>query len=123
MSRYFTKQTDPKLSCTCCGIYGMDSGFLLALDTIRDEVGEPLTITSGFRCNDYNDRISSTGRNGPHTTGQAVDIACNNSALRMKIVSVALEQKIGRIGIARSFVHLDSLDEYDNFPENRIWVY
>ena len=101
----------------------MDSGFLLALDTIRDEVGEPLTITSGFRCNDYNDRISSTGRNGPHTTGQAVDIACNNSALRMKIVSVALEQKIGRIGIARSFVHLDSLDEYDNFPENRIWVY
>ena len=123
MSRFFNKLTDLKLACSCCDAYGMDDGFLLLLDNIREDVGEPLTITSGYRCADYNDRISSTGREGPHTSGQAVDIACNNSALRMKIVSAALGQKVGRIGIAKSFVHIDSLDEYDNFPENKIWVY
>lgn len=123
MSHYFTTETDPKLACPCCGEAGVEEGFLLLLDQIREEVGVPLTITSGYRCPDYNSRISKTGATGPHTRGQAVDIACTTSQLRLGIIQAAINQRVHRIGIAKTFVHLDILDEFDGFPENVMWVY
>lgn len=122
MSQYFNYDTDPKLACSCCGDRRMKPGFLRLLDGIREEVGEPLTIVSGYRCPKHNDKVSSTGPNGPHTTGKAVDIK-SDSRLRFKIVEAAMKQGINRIGIARTFIHIDDLDELDGFPADRIWSY
>ena len=122
MSQYFNTTTDPKLKCSCCDADEINIGFLLTLDAIREDVDEPLVITSGYRCPDYNERISKTGRDGPHTTGFAADISCSDSIKRMKIVKSAVNNGC-RVGIAKSFVHVDVLSAAQGFPENVMWVY
>ena len=74
-----------EMSCRCCGKEDMDSEFMRMLQELRNEVG-PLRITSGFRCEDHNEKISTTGRHGPHTEAKASDILISgeraNDALR-----------------------------------------
>ena len=124
MSQYFKYDTDPKLACPCCGEKGMNNGFMLILDEIRREVKQPLVINSGYRCSAENQRVSSTGEYGPHTTGRAVDFKCDNSHLRIKLIKAATKLQLTRIGIAKSFVHVDNLNaEDDNFPSNVAWLY
>ena len=121
MSRYFSYDTDKMLACSCCGVKGMEPAFLELLDHIREEVG-PMTVTSGYRCKKHNAAVSSTGENGPHVHGRAIDIKANSDQ-RYRILAAAMKQGINRFGIANSFIHLDSLGELDGFPEDRIWTY
>ena len=70
---YFSME---ELSCHCgCGQMKMDSDFMENLVEMREELGFPMKITSGYRCPEYNAQVSTTGGDGPHTTGRAVDIA------------------------------------------------
>jgi len=100
----------------------MSPSFLDLMDQIRDAVGEPLTVTSGYRCPKHNAKVSSTGSSGPHVHGRAIDIKADSN-LRYRLVAAALKNGINRIGIADSFVHLDNLSSLDGFPEDRIWTY
>lgn len=87
---------------------------------MREALGFPLIVTSGYRCPDYNDKIASTGRNGPHTTGLAVDIAV--SYHRARALLSEAPQRFSGFGAkqhaeaAGRFVHLDLL-------EPRFWTY
>jgi len=122
MSRYFSYSTDPMLACSCCKAKGMSPSFLDLMDQIRDAVGEPLTVTSGYRCPKHNAKVSSTGSTGPHTTGRAIDIKAD-SRLRFLLIQAALKQGITRIGVADNFIHIDNLGELDGFPSPRVWNY
>ena len=122
MSRYFSYDTDTKLACSCCGAKRMSPAFLDMLDQIRADVGEPFIVTSGYRCPKHNKKVSSTGENGPHTTGMAIDIKAD-SRLRFLIIKSAIKHGITRIGVAQTFIHLDSLDELQGFPSPRVWSY
>ena len=122
MSRHFSYSGDPMLACSCCKAQGMSPAFLDLMDQIRDAVGEPLTVTSGYRCPTHNASVSSTGATGPHTTGRAIDIKAD-SRLRFLLIQEALKQGITRIGVAKTFIHLDDLDELDGFPSPRVWSY
>ena len=123
MSRYFSYDTDKMLGCSCgCGERKMSPAFLDLMDKIRDSVGEPLTVTSGYRCQAHNAAVSSTGATGPHTTGKAMDIKAD-SRMRFLLIQAALKQGITRIGVAKTFIHLDDLGELDGFPSPRVWSY
>ena len=123
MSRYFNYDDDKMLACSCgCNTKGMEPAFLDLMDQIRHSIGEPLTVTSGYRCPDHNDKVSSTSRTGPHTTGRAIDIKAD-SRLRFLLIEAAIKQGITRIGVAKSFIHLDDLGELDGFPSPRVWSY
>ena len=64
----------------------------LVLDFVqayRDEVGEGVSITSGYRSPEHNNSVSSTGLDGPHTTGLAVDISTNTQS-QYKLLNFAL---------------------------------
>lgn len=70
--------TEDELRCKCgCGRADMDPAFMEWLQELRNILGKPMVITSGFRCPDHNEVVSKsgTGRTGPHTTGCAIDIA------------------------------------------------
>jgi uncharacterized protein YcbK (DUF882 family) len=70
-----------EFTCKCgCGRTFMEPDFLKKLDDLRSRVDFPFFVTSGFRCPSYNERISSTGRTGPHTTGRAVDLQLYGNA-------------------------------------------
>lgn len=99
--------------------------FMLKLQTLRDLIGQPLVISSGYRDPAYNNKISHTGVDGPHTTGRAVDIQAYGE-LAFLIVSHAEALGFTGIGLkqteahSRRFVHLDDL-EGDVRPW--IWTY
>ena len=115
---------DVELQCPCCGRNDVTEEFLERLEALRDLMGLPLYVSSGYRCPLYNDGISNTGLNGPHTTGQAADIIISYHHA-FKLAKYAFELGFTGIGINQRgtpqdrFIHLDTLRA--NRP--RIWTY
>lgn len=97
----------------------MEPSFMLLLDELRYYCGFALVISSGYRTPYYNGLIG--GVNGSaHTKGLAVDFKIKFSKHRYKLIEGAQKVGINRIGIAKSFIHLDKdLSK----PKNLIWTY
>jgi len=98
---------------------GMDKHFLDLLDQMREEAGIPFIINSGFRTLNWNAKLGTTP-NSAHTRGLAADIAAPTSRERFLIVDAAIKAGIHRIGIGKSFVHVD-IDGTLPFP--CLWLY
>lgn len=117
---FFPKQ---ELMCKCgCGKSAMDPKFMDKLIAMRRDVGIPFHITSAYRCPAHNEKVSTTGLGGPHTTGRAVDIVANSS-LKYMIMMKASMNGMTRFGIAKNFIHIDDLTEADKFPDKVVWNY
>lgn len=89
------------------------------LNKTRHRAGIPFIINSGFRSKAKNKRVGGVP-NSAHLAGNAVDIRCKRSTDRFKIVNAALEEGFKRIGIGKTFVHLD-IDITK--PQEVIWLY
>jgi uncharacterized protein YcbK (DUF882 family) len=113
--------SEKEMACSHCGECHMDAAFMDALQALRDSFGRPLIVTSGYRCPDHNDAISSTGRDGPHTTGRAVDLAVSRRDAH-EVLRLAMAMTFTGIGVAQKgtgrFLHLDTLD-----GPTRPWVW
>jgi uncharacterized protein YcbK (DUF882 family) len=119
-----------ELACKCgCGggsddMHPVTMGRLGAL---RDSVGA-LPLSSAYRCPAHNTKVSRSGPNGPHTTGQAVDILCKGSKAR-EVVARAVTHGFTGIGVNqkgdRRFIHLDDddLDDGPGRPRPWMWSY
>jgi len=85
----------------------MDHEFLVKLDELRERVGFPFIITSGYRdaTHPAEARKAEPGT-GTHCQGIAADIAVSNGFERMNIVHEAIKMGFS-IGVARTFVHVD----------------
>lgn len=128
--QYFTTK---ELACPCCGEMDMDPHFMSRLVQMRREVGISLPVTSGYRCPDYNLKISNSGLSGPHTTGHAVDI--NLWGVELTRILRALDdygligKHHGGIGLKQTgdyhsrFIHIDDLTEEDHHPRPWVWTY
>jgi zinc D-Ala-D-Ala carboxypeptidase len=98
-----------ELACQHCGSMDLPLEFLTELQTLREAVDMPLTITSGYRCSEHpiEARKSTPGQ---HNKG-AVDIAAQGSSA-VHILKVALDHGWTGIGInVPSFIHLDRREE------------
>lgn len=118
MAKYFS----PKEFKACtppCDISQMDAGFLALLDEVRETAGIPLVLNCAYRSKEWEKKQGRSG-NSAHTRGKAVDIRCNTSANRYKIVRAALLCGVCRIGVGKTFVHLDN-DK--TLPQGVIWDY
>lgn len=120
--RYFTEDEFRCQGEDCCGGQAlMDEHFVGMLDALRYEFGRPLRVNSGYRCPLHNSRVSSTGEDGPHTTGKAVDLGVSGQdadkvlglAYLMGFQGKGVNQKGGH---SSRFIHLDLLG-------NRVWSY
>lgn len=115
-----------EFACHCgdCGSDGteMDMRFIRRLDALRKLYGAAMQVTSGYRCPAHNNRVSSTGLTGPHTTGRAADIGVSGSAA----LELVLLSNFGGLGINQKgphnkrFIHLDDLE---GPTRPRIWSY
>ena len=99
--------TPDEFRCSCCNRLEISSDIIDLLQTARNELG-PLQITSAYRCPSHNSSVSSTGENGPHTTGMAVDIHVSNSQHRKQLIDY-FATKVTGLGVAKTFLHIDLL--------------
>lgn len=122
--RYFTLDEFACRGQDCCGgLAEMDEAFIDKLDELRHRVGFPIAVSSGYRCPTHNQRVSSTGPNGPHTTGKASDLRVDRTrawyvlreAMEIGFTGIGVQQK----GNAR-FLHLDMLEQP---PRPTVWSY
>lgn len=120
-SPFFT-QKELECKCGCKGLPKLD--FIEKLVTIRSECNFSFIVTSGFRCPEHNLKVSTTGDNGPHTQGRAVDIAVYGSRA-LTLIKIALKHGFTGIGVKQNGFHSGRFIHLDDLTENRpyIWSY
>lgn len=101
-------------------IVGLKPELVLLLDKMRGECGFPFIINSGFRTVAQNASSSDSVGDSAHLGGLAVDLSIKDSARRSKLLQVAFNNGIGRIGISSTFVHVDISK---SLPQNVVWIY
>jgi zinc D-Ala-D-Ala carboxypeptidase len=105
--KYFSKA---EFRCRETQECGVTEELIMALDTLRERVGFPLIVTSGFRSVTHSAEINKKAP-GTHTRGIAADLKVTNGFERMNIVHEALKMGVFTgIGIHKDFIHLDMRD-------------
>lgn len=110
----FTPETDPMMSCPCCGKGGLSVALLIVLEDIRRELDKPVTITSGARCVKHNAKVGGA-KNSEH---KVTDEDPNSDAADIKVKDVTPTQlyvwlksrpyaNLIALGKYKSWVHVD----------------
>ena len=92
--KYFTAD---ELKCQHCGAEGIDGYFMAKIDNLREELGFPFPVTSGYRCPDH---------------------PIIEAAIRDNFTGIGINQK----GDGR-FIHLDIIPHSSSSPRPWIWSY
>ena len=101
----------------------MDREFLEMLDEARHISGLQFKINSGYRSQSHNRKVKGVSTSS-HLVGRAADIACVHANKRYKIVASLLEVGFTRIGISKSFIHVDNDDlDHGGLKKDAIWTY
>ena len=111
----------------CRGAAKISPDLMRRLQQLRDAVG-PIRITSGVRCRKHPEsRTRPTSSHVPNDlgdiegkVGHAVDIAAVGSRRRFRLLAAAIAAGFTRIGIGKSFLHLDN--DYKK-SQGVIWDY
>lgn len=116
-----------EFKCKHCGENKMDPHFIDKLEALRLRSGIPLKVTSGYRCPEYNKKVSHTGLTGPHTTGHAADLAVSRHQAFAVLESAFKLGGFTGIGVNQKgegrFLHLDDLEEPEHAPRPTVWSY
>ena len=95
-----------EFDCKHTGNNEMKPDALEVFQAMRDRLGFPLIVTSGYR--DPTHPIEQRKEQpGSHAAGTAADFFATNGELRFKIIQAALECGAVGIGINRTFIHVD----------------
>ena len=96
-----------EFDCQETGNNRMEKDFLRLLDGLRDNCGFPFKITSGYRDPTHSIEAAKAIP-GRHAQGIAADIQILDSKSRYKIIKEAMKLGFTGIGVADTFVHLDT---------------
>lgn len=110
------------LACSCgCGLGNATDKLIGTLNNAQVIYGEPITISSGSRCPKHNAAVGGVPSSA-HVTGEAVDIKCETSSRRFRLISALLSAGFNRIGISfkSGFIHADVSE---TLPQRVIWGY
>jgi uncharacterized protein YcbK (DUF882 family) len=97
-----------EFDCTETGQNRMDIDFLKKLDELREVCGFSFYITSGYRAETHSEEKNKPTGPGTHTLGIAADIKVASGAQRMILVKNALSLNFSGVGVAKSFIHVDT---------------
>lgn len=85
----------------------MSLEFVKFLYNMRNVLGFPLVISSGYRTEDYQSKHGGTkGKISDHTQGEGVDIKCDDSHQRYKILQYCFDNGVKRIEVCDKHVHI-----------------
>ena len=108
-----------EVQCTCLYCAGgskISPDLMRRLQEMRDLLRGPIRITSGVRCRKHpatrkrptSSHVPNDLGDGEGKVGHAVDIAAVGSRRRFRLLSAAVAVGFNRVGIGKSFIHLDN---------------
>jgi zinc D-Ala-D-Ala carboxypeptidase len=97
----------------------MDDDVLQMIDKARELFGKPIHINSGVRTIAHNEKVGGS-KLSSHLKGYAIDVSCDNSADRFRLIEILMLVGFNRLGIAKTFIHVDNDPDKS---KNVIWVY
>lgn len=110
---------ESEFECKCgqCKVKGsIDLELVKKLQKVRIKYGQPIRITSGFRCEEHNKRVGGSP-NSRHLFGEAADVTGEDLDTLYKL----LEEEFLAIGDGRlngKFIHVDLRSD-----RRRRWTY
>lgn len=114
--------------CSCPRCLGRERGrpttrLLATLEAIRGLFGQPISITSGYRCPPHNAEVGGVFPS-EHTLEDeltdAADIVCLGDRARYDLLKILITLKVQRIGIGKNFIHVGASQ---TLPAPCIWTY
>lgn len=98
-----------EFQCNCCGTVKIHPMLLEALERLRELWGNPIVITSGYRCEKHNTEVGGA-KESRHMKGFAADVVCiaSKQARFGKLAREAGFDQVIPYGV-RNFVHLGVL--------------
>jgi uncharacterized protein YcbK (DUF882 family) len=96
-----------EFDCQETGENEISEEFVHELDKLREACGFPFRVTSGYRSKEHSIEAHKQTP-GTHAQGIAADIAVSGGAQRMLLVQKALELGITGVGVAKTFIHVDT---------------
>jgi len=107
LSRNFSRL---EFRCPCCGNDGVSVDLVMALQELRDKAGVPIAVTSGVRCDAWNEKVGGSKRS-QHILGKAADIVIRGAepAEAMELAVLVDAFRDGGIGVYpdNGFIHVD----------------
>jgi uncharacterized protein YcbK (DUF882 family) len=102
---------DSEFQCRCCGrlpAKGMKTLLIVLLQRLRDKVGKPLTVTSGYRCPKHNKAVGGVS-GSQHMLGTAADIKVPAGWTVPQFAQAAIEVGFDGVGryLRQGFIHVD----------------
>ena len=115
--KYFNLE---EFNCPCLPNSGvnMDKEFILKLEKAREIANIPFRISSGYRCEEHNEKVGGV-KNSSHLKGLAADIKVGSGNERYIILNSLILAGFKRLGIAKTFIHVD----LDHEKPNSVWTY
>ena len=114
-----------EFSCKHCGKNEINHKLIDKLQLLRDDLGFPLVISSGYRCSEHPIEAKKS-KPGTHAEGIAVDIAVSHEKA-IHVVYKAIAHGFKGIGVNQKgngrFIHLDIAEMGDSRPRPHIWSY
>ena len=92
---------------------------MTALETIRTDLEQPITISSGYRCEQYQQQLRASGYEtaqgvSQHELGNAADMRASS----MGELLLLCKRYFLSVGAARNFIHVDIRTD-----KPRLWAY
>ena len=100
-----------EFACKHCGENKIDQRVLDMAQVIRDELGVPVRVNSGYRCETHNKNVGGV-KNSKHTKGQAADLSCSLGSAKMfeAVKKLHAEGKLPQLDYCikyKTFIHID----------------
>ncbi|MDO4988789.1 MAG: D-Ala-D-Ala carboxypeptidase family metallohydrolase [Synergistes sp.] len=100
-----------EFQCPCCHAVVLSRRLTALLQLLRDRLGEPLVVASGYRCSTMNEAVGADAAS-LHRCGLAVDIAvcaCRQEDFCKKALQTGFSK--ARPNSMRGYVHLEAWPE------------
>ena len=114
-----------EFACKHCGVNKINQKVIYMVQKIRDALGVPLYINSGYRCEEHNAAVGGV-KNSYHVQGLAADLSCSLGA---KVMYDTVKKLYGQGRIpelaycilykAKNFIHVDCGHKRNNRWEER----
>lgn len=131
--KYFKRS---EFVCSCgCDRADMDEDFVMTLERIREKLGQPMTISSAFRCENHSISKAKIAKGAKHGGAHSLGLACDVESagvLMINLLALAMDEiTINGFGInARGpwngrYVHIDAVpkDNSDGINRPALWSY